>query len=479
MPEYTIRDPRSHRTVTVRGESPPTEQELHRIFATVNAETAPASMERSAWQSAGDVAVGVGKGAANTAIGFGRLVNDYVPGVSRLNEAIYGAPVDRATYESAREVFATPQNTAQRIGFGAEQIGEFFLPVGAVGRLGQAAQIGKSGVLTLSQGGSPLAAGVSAGLTAAIPGASALRRASQGATRGAEQEMARALGATKEYMKTEAMRLAPEMLASSVRGSRSAMLETATANVARLGTSIGDEVAKAAKAGVTVDGWIIRGEIQLAKDGVLVANAAGQKVPIEGAARVAHQLDRLDTFVESLGRDIPVDKAHKIKMLWDRIVSKSGLYNQKAGATATDNATSWAVREGATAFRDLLNASPSLSALNQEFKFWKGMKDVLTATQMRTQAQSSGLASTILGGTGATVGALAGDTTSDRVQNAVLGGLAGKKLIQVVQSPAWRTTVTGPMKQKLAEALASGNAERVTTAVGRIVAATPVMAERP
>lgn len=41
MPDYTIRDPRSNKTITVRGDSPPTEQELHQIFAKLNSESVP------------------------------------------------------------------------------------------------------------------------------------------------------------------------------------------------------------------------------------------------------------------------------------------------------------------------------------------------------------------------------------------------------------------------------------------------------
>lgn len=40
MPKYTIRDPRSNRTVTLTGDAPPSEAELHQIFARLNADGA-------------------------------------------------------------------------------------------------------------------------------------------------------------------------------------------------------------------------------------------------------------------------------------------------------------------------------------------------------------------------------------------------------------------------------------------------------
>lgn len=434
----------------------------------------------TAMDTAADVAIGVGKGAANTAIGLGQLFNRYVPGVSWLNEQVYGQPVNDAAFQSARQDFATPTNTAQKVGFGAEQIGEFFVPVGAAGKVAKAAEIAKSGVLTLAQGGSPTSAGVSAGITAVIPGARGVQRMSEGFREGAEKEMARALGATKEGMKVEASRLAPEMLERGVKGSRQAMLDHARERVAALGPQIGAEVGAAATAGTTINGLVVRGAIQESRDALMVKNATGTLVPIEGSQAVVDKLTRLDEFVESLGDDIPFDKAQRIKTVWDRLVSKAGLYGQKATATATDNASAWATREGATAFRDMLaTGSPTLADLNREYAFWRGLRNVLSETQRRTQAQSGGLVSAGMGGAGAIVGGMTGDSATDHVQNAVLGGFAGKKLVQVIQSPAWRTTVTGPMKQKLAEALASGNAERVTTAIGRIVAAAPGQVMRP
>lgn len=495
MPEYHVRDPRSNRTVVLRGDSPPTEQELHQIFAQINAQPqadpaalaqieravgAPMASHQPAEAGGGvvgtiaDAVVGAGKGLANTAIGLGELANEYVPGVARVNEAIYGEPIGAETYGAARQEFATPTNTAQRVGYGVEQIGEFLAPVGAAGKLKTAADVAKAGVLTRAQGGSNAQAGVSAAITAAIPGGAALKRGAESMRRGAEKTTAQALGATKEWAKDTAAKVAPEMLARGVKGSRQQMLQAADEHVAKVGQQIGAEVQAAASAGATVSGDRVRQSIAQARDGLMVATADGKTVPIEGAQAVVRRLDRLETFVANLGPDIPFDKAAKVKTAWDRIVSKAGLYNQKVGASATDNANAWATREAASSFRELLaKGSPTLDELNQEYAFWKGLKGVLTETERRTQAQGGGLVSGITGATGASAGFASGGDVSDRVQNAVLGGLAGRQLVRVMQSPAWRTQVSAPVKQKLADALASGNAERVTTAVGRIVAAMP------
>lgn len=447
----------------------------------VQPEHAPAAASQSAGEMAADVARGVGKGAANTVIGLGSMADAWIPGVHRLSAAINGAFAPD-TFQAARQEFATPTNTAQKVGFGGEQVGEFFLPTGSVGltgRIGTVAKIAKtaaaSGALTLAQGGSPTEAGVSAGITAAIPGSGGLRKGSMSLERGAQKEMAQALGATKEWAKSDAAKLAPEMLERGVHGSREAMLTEARSQVSRLNSAVGQEVTSAAAAGQTIAGADVRAAIQNARQGFMVADAGGRMIPIEGAQPILKRLDRLDTFVSSLGPDIPFDKAQKVKVLWDKIVSKSGLYGQKATANATDNASAWAVREATSSFRDLLaNGSATLDDLNKELGFWKGMRNVLVETGKRTQAQAgTGLVAAGTGGAGAVIGAMSGDSTSDRAQNAIIGGIAGRNLVKAIQSPAFRTTITGPMKQKLAEALASGSAERVSAAVGRIVAAMP------
>lgn len=413
-----------------------------------------------------DAGIGAAKGVGNTAFGLGKIVRDYTP-VGRISDAILPGAFDQKPPE------IVPQGTAQNVGYGAEQLGEFFLPTGAAGKIGKAAEVAKAGGLTLAQGGSPAAAGVSAAITAAIPGGGAAKKASGMLREGAEKTMAQALGATKEAAKTEAQKLAPQMLERGVKGSRQAMLDQAVSETSRVGAQLGTEYAAAGAAGSTVPAHVVRGALEKAAEKLAVPDAQGAPVVIEGTQAVAKRLALLDQFVSTLGPDIPVDKAAKIKQTWDRIVSKAGLYGPKAGASATDNADAWAIREGAGAFRDLLNTNPTIEALNHEFAFWKGLKGVLGETQRRTQAQGGGLVSAGMGGAGSVVGALSGDSTSDRVQNAVIGGLAGRQLIKVIQSPAWRTTVTGPMKAKLAEALASGAADRISAAVGRIVAAAP------
>lgn len=419
-----------------------------------------------------DPAIGAAKGLGNTVFGLGKVVRDYTP-VGRISDAIMpGAFNDRP--EALK-----PSNAAQQLGYTAEQIGEFFIPGGAAGKLGKAAEIAKSGVLTGLQGGGAPEMGIAAGLTAALPAVGgAAARLSRGLRTGAEKAEAQALGATKEWAKSEAAKLAPGMLERGVRGSREAMLEQATAASKEAGKRLGAAYKAAAEAGQTVSGPVIRGELQFAKDGLMVPNATGQMIPIAGAEGVLKKLDKLENFVTQLGDDIPVDHAHKIKTLWDRVVAKAGLYGPKAMANATDQEAAWAIREGAGSFRQLLNDVPDVAALNKEFAFQAGLRDVLKETLKRTQAQGGGLLAGTTSAAGGAAGFASGDDLTDSLTKAFVGAAAGKKFVQLMQSPWWRTTVTAPMKDAMARALASGDKTAAHAVLARMTAALPSQARQ-
>lgn len=423
------------------------------------------------------VLTGAAKGLANTVIGLGEAAYDYVPGVSQVSDAaqklVFGdVKPAGALFTQARKDVA-PTTTAERIGQGVEQIGEFFAPVGAVGKVGKAAEVAKAGLLGRAQTGSTTQGAVTAGLSA-IPLGGIASKAAGALQQSAEKGVARALGATKEWAKSEAGKLAPQMLQRGVGGSRPAMLAQASAQTSKLSKDIAAEVAAAAARGDTVSGASFASAIDKARQTLLIPDASGAVRVVPGAEAVVKRLDKLDDFVRTLGPDIPIDKAQKLKQTWDQIVSKAGLYGQKAGASSTDSANAWATREAASAFRKLISTgNPALDAINKEFAFWKGLQGVLKETAQRTQAQSSGLGASIMGAAGAGAGVATGTSTSDKLENALIYGLAGRNLMRLVQSPGWQTKASAPFKSMLASALASGSQSKIAEAVKRITSAMP------
>lgn len=80
-----------------------------------------------------DLLVGGVKGATDTAMSLGELVQK-IPGVSRAVDALYGQPGLSQAAFSDKSPFRQdlqPTNTGEKLGYGAEKIGEFFVPAGA------------------------------------------------------------------------------------------------------------------------------------------------------------------------------------------------------------------------------------------------------------------------------------------------------------------------------------------------------------
>lgn len=418
-----------------------------------------------------DVSIGIVKGLANTVFGLGKVVHDYTP-IGRVSDAIQPGAFDQ------RPDYTQPSNTAQRVGFTAEQVGEFFVPASTVSKVSKVANVAKDAALTYAQTGSPAAAGMSGVLTAVLPGAKTLSQASNALERSAQQTMADSLRATKEWAKAESEKLAPEMIERGIGGSLHSMRSLARSTAAKVGQNLDDAYKAAAAAGETVSADVVRGNIELASDALHVTSASGARIPLPGHEAAVAKLGDLAQFIGQMGADIPVDKAAAIKQAWDQIVSKAGLYGNKATAPATEKAAAWSFREAANAFRDLLNTNPDIAALNKEAGFWIGLRDVLNATKLRKVGQTGGLLRAGGSMVGATVGGMTGDSYSERALNGVIGGLAGQQFVKLVQSPTFMSKVSAPMKQKLAEALASGSAGQIRSVTSRIIASLPAQAVR-
>jgi hypothetical protein len=447
------------RVLEISGDRAPSEQELQTIFAQsapprgslAEAPRTPTTGERvgGVLGQAIDMGFGAAKGVGNSVFGLGKLARDYTP-IGRISDAILPGAFDKRPGE------LIPQNTAQRIGYTGEQVGEFFLPSASIAKLGRLGDVARSVGQTLVQSSDPTAAGISGAVTAVLPGGSAIAAAPRALERSAEKSVAQALGATKEWAKAEAAKLAPEMVKRGIGGSRDAMLTLAKDTSRRVGQNLDDAYKAAAAAGETVTSAVVKDHVRTVAESLKIADSHGALRVIPGTERVIARLQKLDDFVGQLGDQIPVDKAAHIKRTWDTLVSKAGLFGQKAGASATDQSDAWALREASGAFRELLNRNPTIAALNQEAAFWTGLKNVLKETEKRTQAQSSGLGSTVVGAAGFGAGALQGDSLSERATNAALYGFGAKRLTQALQSPWFRTELAAPFKHKLAEALASG-----------------------
>lgn len=452
-----------------------TDDEIVTFFSKQGPEKPPAPTSKmSGLGPVADFGIGLGKSALGLVESGGQLLRK-IPGVQAASEAI-----GEVTLPFSSE----PTSTAQSVGKLAGDVGQFFIPAtamvrgtklaGMAARSPRLAEGVKSAGLSLAQGSGAGGAAVTGALAAALPGGGAARQIGQKLERSAEKSVVQALAPTKEWAKDTAAKIAPEMLSRGVRGTQAQMLGRARQQVRALGQEIGAEVRAAADAGATVSGPIIRAAITDARSALTMADAKGVTRVIEGAGPVVKQLDRLDQFVASLGPDIPFDKAQALKQTWDKIVAKAGLYGQKVGASATDSAKAWAMREATTALRrELSSGSATLAKLNEEFAFWKGLQKVLTETERRTQSHGGGLVSGVGGAIGGGAGFASGESIEGRLTGAFAGAVAGRQIIRLLQSPYWRTSVSAPLKQRFGAALASDNTAALTETGRAILASLP------
>lgn len=143
MPEYTVRDPKSGRTVTLRGATPPTEADLDQVFATLNApKAAPTWADRAGLNqptdsrvlgfvrgsgaAAVDMAEGAASGIASTMFHGGDLIRRAV-GMQR----VINTP-------EAQQAMRAPASVAGTIGKTGEQVAEFTVPLSRISKAASA-----------------------------------------------------------------------------------------------------------------------------------------------------------------------------------------------------------------------------------------------------------------------------------------------------------------------------------------------------
>lgn len=243
MPKYKVTDPSTGRTITLTGDSPPTEQELEQIFASntpVRTQPRPAPQPTSPQLPTREAVVaqqvveglkGAAKGVGSTAVNLGRLVHQ-IPGVSSAVDSLYGAfgvDVDSAkdfglkgpglsdlvTNNTQPQATAegrlglTPSNTAQKVGFVAEQAAEHIAPAAKALGIVKAAPVLRAAPKVLQRS---IAEGVAAVPTAMAQGQSKEGAALQGAVASTVPVIGSVIGKTARGLMKAAARPTREAL---------------------------------------------------------------------------------------------------------------------------------------------------------------------------------------------------------------------------------------------------------------------------
>ena len=486
MPTYDVTGP-DGRTLSLDGPAPPTEAELDEIFAAVGArqpdfrsevvaDYEPPSILNSAMGVAGDLVTGAAKGLGQTATNLSEAVH-MIPGVSRGIDALYGAPVSQTAFQEADRLM-TPTNIAQSIGKGAEQLSEFFVPGGAVTRavkgLGMAGRAGieaaVGGSVAAVQGAS-MPEVAAAGALSAIPGALPLKRLrasiAEHLSAKAAKRVTEGLGAATKRLKNEAQKIAPAFAKRGMGGSIETLAEQSATQADDLGRAIGRAIKGPIGQQARPTSPIIAA-LEKAKGKLTTMKLDGSGELIVTDKPQWEALSKLQEVVGEYGDEMSVAQMNALKKIYAKVTTRSGGYNEKAGEIL--NTAPEAAKTFAAILRTEENGIEALAKLNKEFGFWKSLNNVTRATVDRRSSQGKGLTATMAPVIGAVGGFGSGEGTADRIQNAVIGGIAGRKLTTALQSPQWKF-VRARYASQLADAIAGSNPERIGQVVGKILAA--------
>lgn len=300
------------------------------------------------------------------------------------------------------------------------------------------------------------------------PGAArAISPTAEDALRGsAEKQYAQALAPTTKPNKALTAKVVPELLDRGVTAmSLKGLQAQAAHHISAVGSAIGDAWDNL-PAGTSTELEPVYDRLQSAIDDThSVADSAGNMIP-KGpeAERAIGNISKLQqTLVDVSEADpatgklvVPVDKIRALRQYFDDIAARAGRYS---GKDLADQSAAEAHGIAADSIRsELAKDHPEIAALNKEYSFWKNVHQITSDTISRQQGQSRPLGVQL---------ARAGGF----VKAGPLGAEAMGALTESVRSTAWRTA-SAVIKDRLADAIASGSQSAVDFYVKKIAAAT-------
>jgi len=369
----------------------------------------------------------------------------------------------------------TPTNLSQKIGFGAEQIGEMFIPIpggakaklatkavgGAKGILGRGAlEAAEMGLKTAIQTGGnaketakSAAIGGAFGVGAGLLSKSAAKAAPKLVT-SAERSMTKALGPTTKAMKLQTEKVAPELVKRGFKGlTRGDLAKKSAANLEKATEEL-NRVIESIPAKSRINARPILKALQDSRAAYMVDDVVVEP-------RAVKAIDDMIKTVRDMGPKASFESMRNLRQILDKSVAKSKGF-------LMDEASSFSIaakREASNAIRkELAKKFPDLAKVNAEYSLWRNVDDILNETLTRTAGQSTPLGEQILGGAGA-----AGGFASGGFGGAVTGAVVMSNLRKAITSSGWRTA-SAAIKSRLAEALANNRLEEAASIIAKILA---------
>ena len=431
-----------------------------------------------------------GQGIAELAIGAAK----------GLGSTLYGIPstIDKLTgtdfVPDDPEVLKA-KNMFQKIGFGAEQIAEYYYTTWAlkgvkagiptlkfISTMSPSMQkaftvLGRSGLEGLGAGFIKLLQTEGdikeAGKTAAVVGAVSApfeflavgkEAAAKTLRAEAEREYYQALAPTTKENKILAEKIVPRLLKErvyfSTPGAREKLGAVADENIDIAGSMLDDAYANlppTAKVRVAP----ILDKLEKLKQAL--------KVPLEKVQIIAETEEKITHIIPRAAKDefmalqnlqqellnvasgtgkISPSSVRLFRQLLDNVTAARG---KSFGLTGKESAALKANKAAANAIRnEFAKQFPELGAINAEFNFWSNVSDVVSATVGRTRGQHP------LGVEMAETAGAAAGVISGGVGKAATWAIAAHWIKRIISSPGWKMT-SAVQKSRLADAIVSGN----------------------
>jgi hypothetical protein len=298
----------------------------------------------------------------------------------------------------------------------------------------------------------------------------ALARAAGALEASADADVTTALNPTRHRTKVKTARIAPEVRARGITGS----IEDVRALAKEQRGAVGQDVDRALS-GSTADVELASVRKALDLEGAethnLVTQPDGTTKRVVHDARKDAQIQKVRAILDEYGDTMTTEQAVALRRTWDDVVARAGGFDEKAGnqfgVTLDDASEAGVKRPVVSALRkEIVKANPSLKAINQEFKFWADLDDVASATTSRQVGQKRNLTRQIMRGAGMVTAAGSGSG----VTGAVLAGEFASRAEALFASTKWKL-VSAQVKTKLADAIASGDRDRIASALGQATAA--------
>lgn len=405
------------------------------------------------WENYAAPARGIAKGVYNTFAGATRLLAP-IPAAVGLGDQF--PPLRNAPVEEN-------ESTGAAVG---ESI-PYFAPGGPVkGLLGAVVQGGKAGAIAAAQDKDPTlpaAFGAAGPVVAPVVGKVVEKLLPAGT-----KQYAQALGATTVENKKLSDKIVPELIKRRVHGSREKLAEMAAKGIDESGAELDAALAQVPQGKAVDVGAVMDHLHKLKRQYVVPSGTPGVNTIVDQSAY--NSLGELQTLVASTQPTF--SSVRRLRQILDGMVTAG---DRTFGRTISEGSKLDATREAANAIRsELAKTAPNVALINKEYTFWKNVERVVGATQLRTSSQATGLGQQIAEGV-ASPGAAAALATG---QAGTAGAIAVPVILRkIVQSPSWKT-FSAVQKDRLAEAIATGDAQAVSEILAALGASQTGAKER-